>query len=154
MGHGMNSNSPQSKTWNPMSRGTRVKVDAGSCTYLAKGTMDPETWQKYGAPHEVWTNVSVIRDTDGSLRAEFEITWFNKTATQMAEASFVSFMPSVPSPNVNGHWTMDVLGWPVSPLDVVANGTRHLHAVGEGVNYAADDTKVALSSLDVPLVCP
>lgn len=51
---------------------------------------------------------------------------------------------------------MDVMGQQlVSPLDVVANGTRRLHAVWEGVQYTENDsTLLMIASLDAPLVAP
>jgi hypothetical protein len=71
-------------------------------------------------------------------------------------------------------WTMDVLGSPVSPMEVLANATRHLHAVWDGVTWTgatADADKGATHSgtgipppspnrtltirtLDSPLVSP
>ena len=73
-------------------------------------------------------------------------------------------MPSVPRPAKG--WRLDVLGSPVDPLSVAYNGSRHLHAIHRGVCY--DDTldgaspgiagatpvRLALESLDVPLVAP
>merc|ERR1712034_204527 len=70
----------------------------------------------------------------------------------MAESSFISFQPLVAEPS---KWKMDVLGHPVSPLEVVVNGSRHLHAVWRGVNYLDDSAMfVNITSKDVPLLVP
>jgi hypothetical protein len=49
---------------------------------------------------------------------------------------------------------MDKLGQPVSPLEVVKNGNRTLHAVGAGVEYRDRRGGLAIDTLDVPLVAP
>ena len=43
------------------------------------------------------------------------------------------------------------MGHPVSPLDVVVNGTRHLHAVGRGL---AHPEGILIDTLDAALVVP
>lgn len=74
--------------------------------------------------------------------------------------SFSDF--GVPAPNApmqSGGWRMDVLGGDVSPLEVTANGTRHLHALWGGVAYGNASEEggaypIRVVSLDAPLVCP
>lgn len=47
------------------------------------------------------------------------------------------------------------MGSPVSPYDVVANGSRHLHAIQNGVVYeGGEDGVLAIESLDAALVAP
>jgi hypothetical protein len=47
------------------------------------------------------------------------------------------------------------MGRLVSPLDVVPNGNRKLHGVGEGVFYYEEDRpKLNIQTLDAPLVAP
>lgn len=46
------------------------------------------------------------------------------------------------------------MGHPVDPLDVVPGGTRHLHAVEEGVELHAGARSFRIESLDNPIVCP
>ena len=48
----------------------------------------------------------------------------------------------------------DVLGQPVSPLDVVRRGGRALHAVGEGMAYDGPDGRLEIATPDAPLVAP
>ncbi len=64
---------------------------------------------------------------------EYTLQWFDKAACRLPEALWLSFNPRVPSPS---RWTMDKLGQAISPLDVVLDGNRHLHGIGEGVRYA------------------
>ena len=49
---------------------------------------------------------------------------------------------------------MEKLGEWVSPLDVVRNGSRHLHAVGEGVRWSRGAESLQIESLDAALVAP
>ena len=42
----------------------------------------------------------------------------------------------VPKPDTSARWSLDIMGHPVSPLEVVAGGTVHTHAVGGGVAVA------------------
>ena len=48
------------------------------------------------------------------------------------------------------------MGYPVNPLDVVANGTRHVHAVWEGASYlgGAGGAVVELRTPDSPVLSP
>jgi hypothetical protein len=140
-----------------------------SCSYVSNLQMPPHAHEYYGAAQQLWLNVTVAReqaqDQQDQLVLWVEVQQLNKTATRLAEASFMSFTPLVPKPNavrtaISGKaadgWAMDVLGSPVSPLTVAANGTRHLHAVWDGVSYddAEHNVSVAIRTLDAPLVCP
>jgi len=64
----------------------------------------------------------------------------------------VSFNPIVDDPT-NGWW-LDVLGYPIDPLEVVVNGTRHLHAVWDGIHYDGPTRHINITTLDTPLVAP
>ena len=94
-----------------------------------------------GAPGSVEVNVTVTPEFD----VDVEVVMLNKTATRLAEAMWLSV---VPAPNTSpAEWAMDVLGSPVSPMEVVSNGTRHIHAVWGGVTW----TGVALGRDGVPV---
>ena len=49
---------------------------------------------------------------------------------------------------------MEKLGQAVSPLEVIRDGNKKLHAVGRGVNYTDAGGRLALISLDAPLMAP
>ena len=100
-------------------------------------------------------------------------------ASSLAESSWLSFSPSLPTPT---GWTLDVLGNPVDPLSVVYNGSRHFHAcasssplhtpaastnlahasmhsVHRGVCYQSPSSSairrgLVIESIDAPLVAP
>ena len=46
------------------------------------------------------------------------------------------------------------MGQAISPLDIVRNGNRHLHAIGRDVRYRDRKGQLAIESLDAPLVAP
>ena len=79
----------------------------------------------------------------------FEFSWFQKPATRMPEALWLTFDPKVPDQQ---GWIMDKSGEPVSPFDVVAGGGRHLYAVSDGFSYRDHDHSFVVETLDAPLI--
>lgn len=75
--------------------------------------------------------------------------WFQKPATRMPEALWLSFRPVVS--DVKG-WMLEKSGEAVSPLDVVASGNRHLHALSKGFSYKDETGEFAVETVDAPLV--
>ncbi|MFE0555082.1 hypothetical protein ACFW1P_03980 [Paenibacillus sp. NPDC058910] len=49
---------------------------------------------------------------------------------------------------------MEKLGTLVSPLSVVKDGNRNMHAVGSGLYYEGADGSVVIRKLDNPVVSP
>jgi hypothetical protein len=78
-----------------------------------------------------------------------EFSWFQKPATRMPEALWLTFNPRVPDPQ---GWIMDKSGEPVSPFDVAAGGSRHLHAVSTGFRYRDHAHSFVVETLDAPLI--
>jgi hypothetical protein len=101
---------------------------------------------EFGAPEQI-----EIVYTFESDCINVELNWFNKPACRIAEALWFSFNPIVVEPQ---KWMMDKLGLPVSPLDVVEDGNKNLHAINKGLNYNGNDMAVDINSLDALLVAP
>jgi hypothetical protein len=76
---------------------------------------------------------------------------FDKRPNRLPEAMWLAFAPD--APDANG-WTLEKVERPVSPLDVVENGSRHLHAVTRRVWYRDAKGSLTLETLDAPLVAP
>jgi hypothetical protein len=76
---------------------------------------------------------------------------FNKRANRLPEAMWLSFTPD--APQTDG-WSLQKVDQPVSPLDVILNGGRHLHAVTKDVTYRDEKGSFTLETLDAPLVAP
>lgn len=103
-----------------------------------------------GAPSEVWLRWTWADDAD--LHLSLKVWWPDKPATRLPEATWLSFSPLVDDPSA---WTIDKLGQPVSPLDVVRRGGRSLHAVGRGgISYHGPDGPLCIGTPDAPLVAP
>jgi hypothetical protein len=82
----------------------------------------------------------------------FRVQWFNKSACRLPEALWFSFIPRVKHPHM---WKMDKLGQSVSPYEVIRNGNRHLHAVGDG-GFQMEDSgwNLSICSMDTALAAP
>lgn len=113
-------------------------------------TLPGESSRLYGAPHEVWLAISFPADRPG---VQFDLQWFGKPANRLPEALWFSFSPVV-NPKVMD-WELEKMGRLVSPLEVIHNGNRKLHGVGESVLYVEENSrKLQIQTLDVPLVAP
>lgn len=145
---GLKPSEAESRTW-PMllSRMSVRRKDTG-VTFLLDFQPPQETVQNYGCPALL---VMKVHLPDDRPSVEFDFQWFEKPATRLPEAMWLSFSPKVQTPDA---WKMDKLGELISPLEVVPNGNRHLHAVGRGVYYDGPDGSLSLESLDAPLVAP
>jgi hypothetical protein len=115
---------------------------------------DPDLSGVLGAPPEAWMRWRWAHDPDSGGHQGIDVTlrWAEKPANRLPEALWWSFTPVVAEPE---RWTMDKLGQPVSPLDVVRCGGRSLHAVGHGgLTYDGSDGPLHLRTTDAPLVAP
>jgi hypothetical protein len=75
--------------------------------------------------------------------------WFQKPATRLPEALWLSFHPIVSDPT---RWTLEKSGQAVSPSDVVVSGNRHMHALSKGFGYKDESSALFVETLDAPLV--
>jgi len=113
----------------------------------------------YGAPDTVWTGAVVVAD-ENSATVNFDVQLFNKTRTRLAEASWVSFRPSL-SDAARG-WRLrgfntgigEDTDAAVDPTDVVAHGGVHLHSLGPYgfALYSGPEGTLSLASPDVPIL--
>ena len=127
---------------------------ANTCQAVMKIVMsDPQTAVNFGAPQEIWVSVNVQDTQGGSTTVSYELQWFGKQSTRLAESFSFDFSPV---PRASYQWTMDKIGTPVSPTDVIWGGSQLQHAVWDGVTYygSANSSSMTLFSLDVPVVCP
>jgi hypothetical protein len=121
--------------------------DAGH-TFTVELRMPDEAYSLYGCPRQVFLEIYF---PDRAPMLQYRLIWFDKPANRMPEALWLSFNPKVSSPAL---WKMDKLGQMISPLDVIPDGNRKLHAVNTGLYYEDDQTHLVISSLDAPLVAP
>jgi hypothetical protein len=121
----------------------------------------------YGEDNECWFGLNLEEESEANyscprvfyLRYVFnnekpeidiDLLWFEKRACRLPEALWLSFEPPQPQ---GAKWFIEKLGQEISPLDVVENGNRHLHACSR-VRMESDDLVMTIESLDAPLVAP
>jgi hypothetical protein len=110
--------------------------------------MPEEAYVTYGSPKMI--EIEYVVDHH-SGKIDVTLQWFGKEANRLPEASWFGLGLNVDNPNL---WTMDKIGSHVSPLQVVRNGNRNLHAVGSGVQYQGADGLAMILTLDAALVAP
>lgn len=99
----------------------------------------------YGCPREF----TLIYKPENNA-VQVEVFWKNKDAIRSPEAIWFHINPQVTSPE---KWMMNKSGAQVSPLNVVYNGNRKLHAV-QSLHYDSPTEQFEIVSLDAPLVSP
>ena len=157
---GMDSAQPESRSWLPKLQGLYQRQGvAHGCAFVASLEMqDADPVAKYGGMSRIFLFVDLDLDaTSMAPTVAVELRWLNKTASRMAESAWLSFVPRLGDAPDLSRWRMDVLGFGVSPLEVVDMGTRHIHAVWDGVTFddvANGGPLVRIIPLDTPLVSP
>jgi hypothetical protein len=97
-------------------------------------------------PAELYLEI-VLPKSDPSIH--FNLTWFGKRANRLPEAMWLTFNPITPR---TGNWMLSKVEEPLSPMDVVRGGNRHMHAVSSGIAFEDDHGKFTIETLDAPLV--
>ena len=140
---GMDSAAPASREWEPALLGAYEAVGGvgggggAACSLLLALALPGEAVTKYGGAGALFVQLDVDSGGSGAPGVNLTLSLFNKTATRLAEASWLSFTPNLGAGagEEAAAWWLSVLDEPVDPLDVVPYGTRHLHAVGEGFGW-------------------
>jgi hypothetical protein len=76
---------------------------------------------------------------------DLNVYWFEKPATRLPEAHWLSFRPIAPDSSA---WKLEKSGESVSPQDVVQSGNRHMHALSRGFGYK----DFFVETIDAPVV--
>ncbi|MGM0838472.1 MAG: DUF5054 domain-containing protein [Bacillota bacterium] len=82
---------------------------------------------------------------------EVTVNWFEKQANRLPEAIWFSFGLHVDNPSI---WKMEKMSQMISPLEVVKDGNRNLHAIDSGMYYKGADGRAIIETKDAPLVAP
>lgn len=134
----------ESRFWRPVVKSAWRR--GREVLFLLEG--DPKAVEAYGCPREFslrWT----FPEPGGTIDAE--VQWFGKQACRLPEATWFQVNPAGSG---EADWAFEKLGSWISPLDVVENGNRHLHAVGAGVACSDGRKRIEIETLDAPLVAP
>lgn len=118
---------------------------ARDSTFLMQGSFARELVGEYGAPAQVWLEVTLPDETlDPQRDTTINITVYlvNKTATRLPESLSVAFQPNPQAVDVNS-LSISKLGQYVGVLDIVKNGSKHVHCADDGgVAYGQPGFKV------------
>jgi hypothetical protein len=139
---------PAHKQWQPILRSLHLKREDHHDIVRAQLQMPQEPVEMLGAPEKLIVNYRFCKN---ERKVDVEISWFNKQACRLPEAAWVSFRLKVDNPNL---WKMEKMGEWLSPLKVVKNGNRNLHAVNRGVSYHGADGTAFITTFDAPLLSP
>jgi hypothetical protein len=137
-----------SATWLPLLAGLHERRGAGGHEFLLELAMPDECTAVYGCPAALTLELKLPDDAPAIY---ITLQWFDKPACRLPEALWLSFVPRVAD---SRGWSLDKLGQRVSPLDVIRDGNRKLHAVDAGVFYRDEASQLAIETLDAPLVAP
>ena len=124
---------------------TRTPAGTEVLAELSCPTDQPEVT---APPQRLFMRVSL---PDAAPRADLELLWLDKAANRVPEASWLTFNPVVADA---ARWRLHKIDEPVSPLGVVVDGNRHLHAVDGSCRCDGPDGRLSVATLDAPLVAP
>ncbi len=134
--------------WLPRLDGLYTHLEAQGWRFLLELSMPGEPVQAYGCPPRLSLEIQL---PDGEPVIVYTLQWFGKPASRLPEAAWLSFCPRVK----DGHaWKLEKMGQLISPLEVVRDGSRHLHAIGERLVYEGQDGYLSIHSLDAPVIAP
>ena len=136
------------RSWYPTLEALYHRQAVDGQLFTALLSMPEESCVELGAPRslalEVW-----LPDAEPAIYLTLQ--WFGKQACRLPEAHWLSFHPR--TPKVDG-WRLEKMGQWVSPLEIVQDGNRRLHAVDRGALYQDRAGELWLETLDAPLVAP
>ncbi len=138
-----------SQEWLPSLADLQMEEDEQGHRLLAHLEInDAEAWRSGRAsfPRKMYLEM-LLPKAEPVIHLNFY--WFQKPATRLPEALWLSFHPIASDP---AGWTLEKSGERVSPLDVVRSGNRHMHALSKGFSYGDDNGAFLVETLDAPLV--
>jgi hypothetical protein len=139
----------ESREWLPSLEDLQIDEDEDGHHLLARLSVnDPEALRSGRAsfPQKMYLEM-LLSKAEPVIYLNF--SWFQKPATRLPEALWLSFRPVAPDPK---GWTLEKSSEQVSPLDVVRSGNRHMHAVSKGFGYKDEKGSLFVETLDAPVV--
>ncbi|MGG1678193.1 DUF5054 domain-containing protein [Neobacillus sp. NRS-1170] len=139
---------PKHEIYQPRVVSINRKETAASDDVVVYLSLPPFSVESLGAPKEMTIHYQFYKQNE---QIDIELNWFDKDANRLPEAMWFSLGLEVDNPNI---WKVDKLDEHISPLEVVRNGNRNLHAVNKGLYYFGADAEVIIETKDSPLVSP
>lgn len=138
----------ESKWWLPVLSQLALREDQEGHHFILEMVLPQICRTQYGAPKTIILGLDLPRREPLLC---FNLQWFKKPAFRLPEAFWFSFCPRV---NGARSWTMEKMGKLISPLEVVRNGNRKLHAVDRYVFHRDRRNLLIIETLDAPLLAP
>ena len=145
---GLGSVAREHKSWTPDLKTAWLREDEGGTHFILEMAGPREATESLGCPARLLLEVD-FPTSDRVVQLNFQ--WFEKNASRLTEALWLSICPRISDPD---GWVMDKMGQRISPLEVIRNGNRKLHALGTDVRYHDQGGQFIIESLDAPLVAP
>lgn len=137
-----------SREWYPQASRMEITKDAHEQRVLARLELqdsESSTSGRAAFPKRMYLEY-VLRGDEAVVSVN--VYSFHKPATRMSEALWLTFRPLVSD---QSRWIMDKSGEPVSPMDVVAGGSRRMHAVLNQCLCHDRGEMLVIETLDSPL---
>jgi len=139
---------PLSRFWQPYVVDQYRRTSSTQTQFLFHLQSEPLSTNEYGCPKDFYLQYTFPHQQPS---ISIDLQWFQKPACRLPEALWFTFTPIL---SHKAEWLIAKLGDFISPLDVVENGNRHLHACGNSVICNDRDRKIEIIPLDSPLVAP
>lgn len=138
----------QSRIWTPTLRQCFSAENNLAHRIVARLQIEEASGQEAvtGWPREMFLDL-ILPKSDPVVQLNF--SWFGKRANRLPEALWLTFRPDAPEAK---NWTLSKVEQPVSPMDVVSGGNRHMHALSGEMTYQDGHGGLVIETLDAPLV--
>lgn len=114
-----------------------AKVFTKNNMLLIEMTMPQVAVELYGGAEKLMMHITFHEN-----KVEFDFAWFGKKANRIAEGLWLGFNPNEILTRIH-----KIDQW-ISPLEIVENGNKHMHAVDKGVEFG----DIEITTLDTALV--
>jgi hypothetical protein len=139
----------ESRDWLPSVTDLQMEEDKHGHRLLARLEINDSEALRSGRaafPQQMYLEL-LLPKAEPAIHLNF--SWFQKPATRLPEALWLSFRPIAPDPK---RWMLEKSDKPLSPMDVVQSGSRHMHALSKGFNYTDESGNFVVETLDAPVV--
>lgn len=137
---------PVNRTFFPSVESISALAAQDADQVIIKLRMPQEACEIQGAPRELELTYRFALDR---AVIELALDWFDKDAHRLPEASWFTIAPIVNNANL---WRMDKVGATLSPLEVVKDGNRGMHAIESKLTYRGAEGTATIETLDAPVV--
>ena len=139
-------NDTEKMTISPQPKSLWYRENASAYSFLLEQHFEDKVVTDYGGSQAVWTQVTIPKSGQAS-ELNLTVYFVNKTSTRIPESISLLFNPIVRD---TSSMLISKLGEDISVLDVIKNGSKHLHASDLGVSYSGG---LRFTSWDTSLIC-